>query len=671
MKLFKKLLYPALAFVGILSFTVVASVGSFLFNSSINKSHYTIVDNGSTAEEVIENELKSEGKDPSTAGTITEGQTSAKELKWAVTLGTGESASYVTIKGVISSGEFTLRIPSSIRGKAVTTISSMAFAGNTKLKKLVLPASITKVKTGALSGCTALEAVEVDSANTTYTAIDGNLCTKADGALVAFAGGKTLTGGKYTLSAGLPMIKAGAFNGSTVTALAGDADAIMTYYFNADFSDTAKSGDISSSDFNKNIYLKWQLKQPTVTANTSAKTISWAVVPYATSYLVQKGTSASSLTDYTTTTATSLDLSSLAVGTYYFAVTAKADGYTSSAASSAVSYVAEAAKITITFVFKDLGGYGCENNGYQGFSGVRANGASLTNNQIKVEAGLTWKQIVTKLNLQLYYHNCRNYWTNSSQHWVSASATSISYATDLSGQTDSLTKYYNGLNMDAVINTNTTITLTYDSWTCLTADTEILVYDEKKKKYVTKKIKDITYNDLVACWDFDNGKLTYAKPVWISKSYKTEKVTRVTYSDGTVLDVCGNHSLFSVEDGAFVHEVSKYKLGTTNYKANGEFVTITKIETINKTVQTNSIITNYHMNCFANGVLTSVPYNNLYPIKDMKFVKDDRKLRKFEEYDVPREFYDGFRLGEVQYRSIDTINKSIKDTFIKPMLPKE
>ena len=50
MKLFKKLLYPARAFVGILSFTVVASVGSFLFNSSINKSHYTIVDNGSTAE---------------------------------------------------------------------------------------------------------------------------------------------------------------------------------------------------------------------------------------------------------------------------------------------------------------------------------------------------------------------------------------------------------------------------------------------------------------------------------------------------------------------------------------------------------------------------------------------------------------------------------------------
>lgn len=637
MKLFKKLLYPALAFVGILSFAVVASVGSFSFNSSINKSHYTIVDNGSTAEEVIENELKSEGKDPSTAGTITEDQTSAKELKWAVTLGTGESASYVTIKGVISSGEFTLRIPSSIRGKAVTTISSMAFAGNTKLKKLVLPASITKVKTGALSGCTALEAVEVDSANTTYTAIDGNLCTKADGALVAFAGGKTLTGGKYTLPAGLTMIKAGAFNGSTVTALAGDANAIMTYYFNADFSDTANGGDISSSNFTKNIYLKWQLKQPTVTANTSAKTISWTAVPYATSYLVQKGTSASSLTDYTTTTATSVDLSSLAAGTYYFAVTAKADGYTSSAASSAVSYVAAAQKITLTFVFNEIGTADTPD----GVQYVFLDSKSISS--LEVDAGLTFDQIIEKYGLILSSYNSKTI-TDYSAWWDQGNTTKI-------------------------FNSNTTITFSY--YYCLTSETDILVYDEKKKKYVTKKIKDITYNDLVACWDFDNGKLTYAKPVWISKSYKAEKVTRVTYSDGTVLEVCGNHSLFSVEDGAFVHEVSKYKLGTTNYKANGEFVTITKIETINKTVKTNSIITNYHMNCFANGVLTSVPYNNLYPIKDMKFVKDNRKLRKFEEYDVPREFYDGFRLGEVQYRSIDTINKSIKDTFIKPMLPKE
>ncbi len=371
---------------------------------------------------------------------------------------------------------------------------------------------------------------------------------------------------------------------------------------------------------------------------------------------------------------TSLDLKSalagLNSGDYLITVLPKnASGVEITGNRVATKYTFEST-ITITFVFKDLNGYG--NYSSQGFKKIGSNGTALSNNAITVEAGLTWKQIVAKLSLQLYYANDSFSWANASAHWVSATATSITYTkSGGTSQTDPLTEYYNGLNMDAVISSNTTITLTYKSWMCLTSETDILVYDEKKKKYVTKKIKDITYNDLVACWDFDNGKLTYAKPVWISKSYKAEKVTRVTYSDGTVLDVCGNHSLLSVEDGAFVHEVSKYKLGTTNYKANGEFVTITKIETINKTVQTNSIITNYHMNCFANGVLTSVPYNNLYPIKDMKFVKDDRKLRKFEEYDVPREFYDGFRLGEVQYRSIDTINKSIKDTFIKPMLPKE
>ena len=67
----------------------------------------------------------------------------------------------------------------------------------------------------------------------------------------------------------------------------------------------------------------------------------------------------------------------------------------------------------------------------------------------------------------------------------------------------------------------------------------------------------------------------------------------------------------------------------------------------------------------------SLGYNNLYPIKDRKFVKDDRKIVPFEELKVPREYYDGFRLGEVANRTPERINSSINNYFVKNMLPKE
>ncbi len=50
---------------------------------------------------------------------------------------------------------------------------------------------------------------------------------------------------------------------------------------------------------------------------------------------------------------------------------------------------------------------------------------------------------------------------------------------------------------------------------------------------------------------------------------------------------------------------------------------------------------------FSGDVLTSCRYNNIYPIVNMKFVKDDRELvdrRRFE--DVPEKYFYGLRLPE-------------------------
>ena len=47
-----------------------------------------------------------------------------------------------------------------------------------------------------------------------------------------------------------------------------------------------------------------------------------------------------------------------------------------------------------------------------------------------------------------------------------------------------------------------------------------------------------------------------------------------------------------------------------------------------------NIITKQHLNCFANGILTSCRLNNMYPIENMKFVKDNRKLLRLEDKEV-------------------------------------
>ena len=52
---------------------------------------------------------------------------------------------------------------------------------------------------------------------------------------------------------------------------------------------------------------------------------------------------------------------------------------------------------------------------------------------------------------------------------------------------------------------------------------------------------------------------------------------------------------------------------------------------------------------FANGILTSCRYNNVYPIKDMKFVKDPNRTVITDEnykHDIFKKYFNGLRLHE-------------------------
>ena len=88
-------------------------------------------------------------------------------------------------------------------------------------------------------------------------------------------------------------------------------------------------------------------------------------------------------------------------------------------------------------------------------------------------------------------------------------------------------------------------------------------------------------------------------------------------------------------------------LGTTTLLDDGSEVTLVKKEIVEEPVRFYNIITEYHFNLFANGISTSNRFSNMYLIKDLKYVKDDRKFTPYEEFEgIPYDWYIKLRLAE-------------------------
>ena len=138
------------------------------------------------------------------------------------------------------------------------------------------------------------------------------------------------------------------------------------------------------------------------------------------------------------------------------------------------------------------------------------------------------------------------------------------------------------------------------------------------------------------------------------------------FSDGSILKTVLQHRIFNKEKGKFTYPMSEdTPLGTTTYNVNGEYVKLISKEVIKKRVDYYNIITNYHINLFTSDILTSCRLNNIYEIKDMKFIKDNRKLHKRSEYkDIEDKYFYGLRIAEQPEditRDKDAINvKSIE-----------
>lgn len=162
-----------------------------------------------------------------------------------------------------------------------------------------------------------------------------------------------------------------------------------------------------------------------------------------------------------------------------------------------------------------------------------------------------------------------------------------------------------------------------------------------------KNVEDITYDDNLLVWDFDKGEFSQAKPLWIMKQKKAIKYNHLVFSDNSELNTVEQHRIFNIEKGMFTYPMTEdTPIGTHTLNDKGEIVELVSKEVVEKEVNYYNIITNYHINLFAGHILTSCRLSNIYPIKDFKYIKDNREIIPFEKFNVPKEYYDGLRLGE-------------------------
>lgn len=179
--------------------------------------------------------------------------------------------------------------------------------------------------------------------------------------------------------------------------------------------------------------------------------------------------------------------------------------------------------------------------------------------------------------------------------------------------------------------------VTYHTYICFAENTLI------STKSGDKFVQDITYDDDILVWNFDEGKLDYAKPIFIKQEQTSDSYWRVTDEDGKTVNLVGSngksHRLYNKRTHLFEYP---------------QDIPECKCEEIHESVKYYNIVTAYHFNCYANGILTSNRYSNmLYPITDeMKYDKTVKHTNtcKREQFNfLTDDEFEKLRLSEMEY----------------------
>lgn len=192
---------------------------------------------------------------------------------------------------------------------------------------------------------------------------------------------------------------------------------------------------------------------------------------------------------------------------------------------------------------------------------------------------------------------------------------------------------------------------------CFVEGTKITLANGK-----TKNVEDITYDDKLLVYNFDEGKLDIATPAWIMQEQTTNIYYKSTFDNGTELCTVGTnetkqaHRMFNKEQSKFVY--LSESINDTAYTLTGDSKLI-KYETITAPCKYYNIITKQHFNVFANGILTSNRFNNMYEIENMKYKKVDRNIDLTQYEGLPEDMIIDFRLNE------QNVNKCYLDRLLE------
>jgi hypothetical protein len=146
--------------------------------------------------------------------------------------------------------------------------------------------------------------------------------------------------------------------------------------------------------------------------------------------------------------------------------------------------------------------------------------------------------------------------------------------------------------------------------------------------------------------------------------YKYHESVMLTFDDGSVLQVVGDHKIYNDDAKKFTSArfEEETPIGTHTINEDGKTITLVSREIVRADTYAYNIITDKHINLFANGILTSRGSNNLYPIENMKFVKDEEeKLTREDLANVPDEYFYGLRLNERRIDYNGTKEETIED----------
>jgi hypothetical protein len=209
---------------------------------------------------------------------------------------------------------------------------------------------------------------------------------------------------------------------------------------------------------------------------------------------------------------------------------------------------------------------------------------------------------------------------------------------------DGIDKYLRGYATNSVGTTYTSVELSFYPGTCLAKGTMVSLVGG-----ISKPIEDIEYSDELLVWNFDEGRFDSARPVWIKKEQEAPKYNELLFSDGSMLKTIGDHRIFNRDANKFTYVMKgdAAPIGTSTFNADGETLRLVSKRVVHENVEYYNIMSNQHINLFANGILTSSRFNNLYEISGMKFIKDSRVIKRADEFPgIPEELYLGLRLGE-------------------------